>query len=1365
MRAVAAALASLTYAAGTTPAADTLSFKVGDASGYDTTASMAVTVAPALAINDQGSMDLIVGTIGRVNLQINDAQAAGNADQLQVTVSDITGALTALDGSGNPLAGSGSQSVNLSGTPDQINGELATLTEQEPGSASSDTITTKLQDSEGASTSGSLAVITVPLITIATPGAVAAVSSVVAQVKGISVTDSDTGLVTETVVVTDLTGILSMTNSSGDALAGSGGHSMTLTGSLAAVNAELATLTYTAPVGAGTDSISIADSDSAGGSDAASAAISVTVPGALPSSFQLVDTAGNSIARQPLLSSGGMVLAAAATGLDGSVSEQVTSGIATLTAQQWNTAYYLTVVDTAGTSYVLNNFRSTNANLTGAPAGAGQAQTLTVNTAQSGTITLGSGNQNVIINAGLGGSTTSTNNGFVITEGSGTDTLKFNGYAGYLPATNVANMTGATVTAGAGTDTMSFTDAYVSVMAGSGNLTVYGDNYGTKVTGGSGTADIWGGAGWNTFTYHSGDGVMTIEDFQSQDSFVIDKSLQPFMTQSVASNGILLSFDNSPKSGILLKGLTSFSLSAITWSGSAAGNVANSAGQYIGISAPAKVTVSTGVVVPAAGISITDSYASANGLTETVVVDDTSGKLSVTDSSGNTIAGSGGHSITLSGSVTVVDAELATLTYTAPAGAGTDNISLGASDTAGGSSSATIAIPVTALGTQSSAFQITDTTGASLVHQAVLSSGSMVLTSAATGLNGAVSEQSVGGIVTLTAKQWNTVYAIALTDSAGETYVLNNFRTANANLTGGPNTAGKAQTLVVNTAQNGTITLGSGNENLTVNAGLGGSTPSANNVFVITEGSGTDTLKFNGYSGDLPATGLANVTSATVIAGAGAETMTFVDAHESIKAGSGNLTVYGSNYGTNVTAGTGSVDIWGGSYWNTFTYHSGSGMMTVEDFQNEDAFVIDKSLQPFMAQSVVSDGILLSFGNNPKSGILLKGIKSFSQSSITWSGSAASNVANSAGQKIGISVPGTLAASISAVVPVRNVAITDSYASSDGLTETVVLNDSAGKLSMTNSLGAAVAGSGTSSILVTGSMAAVDAELATLTYTASGTAATDSISVAASDTAGGSSIASIAVPVSAVKLSISAPATATASSSVILPVKGVSVTDSYAASNGLTETVVVDDRSGKLSMTNAAGNAVAGSGGNAITLTGSAALVDAELATLTYTAPAKAVTDQISISASDTAGGGNSQSIAVPVTALGTLSAFFTVSDTTNLAIGHQPFLSSGNMVLTSAATGLSGGVSEQAANGTVTLTAQQWNTVYAATVGDTTGSSYVLNDFRTANVNLTGAPAGTGQAQTLTVNTAQNGTITLGSGNQNVTINAGFRRSDDEHE
>jgi hypothetical protein len=90
---------------------------------------------------------------------------------------------------------------------------------------------------------------------------------------GVSVADSAaTGDVT--VVLSDHTGLLNANTASGIAEQGEGTTTLTLTGALAAINADLTTLTYQAAATAGTDALAV--SATAGGSKGASS-VAITV--------------------------------------------------------------------------------------------------------------------------------------------------------------------------------------------------------------------------------------------------------------------------------------------------------------------------------------------------------------------------------------------------------------------------------------------------------------------------------------------------------------------------------------------------------------------------------------------------------------------------------------------------------------------------------------------------------------------------------------------------------------------------------------------------------------------------------------------------------------------------------------------------------------------------------------------------------------------------------------------------------------------------------------------------------------------------------------------------------------------------------
>lgn len=108
-----------------------------------------------------------------------------------------------------------------------------------------------------------------PVTTV--PGSQSAIAGRSLAISGLSVTDSDAVIYgeTTTVVVSDADGSLSATAATGATVSGSR-TTLTLSGTLAGVNAELATLAYLAPAVAGgpvSDTITVATSDGRGGSD------------------------------------------------------------------------------------------------------------------------------------------------------------------------------------------------------------------------------------------------------------------------------------------------------------------------------------------------------------------------------------------------------------------------------------------------------------------------------------------------------------------------------------------------------------------------------------------------------------------------------------------------------------------------------------------------------------------------------------------------------------------------------------------------------------------------------------------------------------------------------------------------------------------------------------------------------------------------------------------------------------------------------------------------------------------------------------------------------------------------------------------
>ncbi|HEX7884269.1 MAG TPA: VCBS domain-containing protein, partial [Afipia sp.] len=97
-----------------------------------------------------------------------------------------------------------------------------------------------------------------PVVTV--PGAQTARTSIATRVTGISVADADANA-SETVTVTTSVGTIAATATGGATVGGSASKTMTISGTLAAVNSTLATLTYTAGASAGSDTIQVVSND------------------------------------------------------------------------------------------------------------------------------------------------------------------------------------------------------------------------------------------------------------------------------------------------------------------------------------------------------------------------------------------------------------------------------------------------------------------------------------------------------------------------------------------------------------------------------------------------------------------------------------------------------------------------------------------------------------------------------------------------------------------------------------------------------------------------------------------------------------------------------------------------------------------------------------------------------------------------------------------------------------------------------------------------------------------------------------------------------------------------------------------------
>jgi hypothetical protein len=202
-----------------------------------------------------------------------------------------------------------------------------------------------------------------------------------------------------------------------------------------------------------------------------------------------------------------------------------------------------------------------------------------------------------------------------------------------------------------------------------------------------------------------------------------------------------------------------------------------------------------------------------------------------------------------------------------------------------------------------------------------------------------------------------------------------------------------------------------------------------------------------------------------------------------------------------------------------------------------------------------------------------------------------------------------------------------------GETITVTLTDTGGALTATASGAATVGGNGTTHLVLTGALADVNAELATVGF--DGTA-NDQVTIVANDGRGGLSAALLPVYVN-LPPAITAPGTASGIFGATIPVQGISVADPYGVAAGDNFTVVLGVAAGTLSLSASAGATVTGSGTASVTLSGTLPAIDSELGTLRYGAGANgaggAANDTLSIAVSDGQGENSSANVAIAVAA------------------------------------------------------------------------------------------------------------------------------------
>lgn len=160
--------------------------------------------------------------------------------------------------------------------------------------------------------------------------------------------------------------------------------------------------------------------------------------------------------------------------------------------------------------------------------------------------------------------------------------------------------------------------------------------------------------------------------------------------------------------------------------------------------------------------------------------------------------------------------------------------------------------------------------------QQVISSGSLNTYSSQFGLNNNVHQWAdAAGVHNMSTDTWGYVTKVSVTDDTGASYAAYNFVEVDARLTGATATVGQATTLDVNSAERGSISLGSDNYDVSFTVANAWGTTAENTVNLIM-GSGDDTLSLTGSNG---------VTDALIHAGSGTDQMSSIDTN--------SVTVYG----------------------------------------------------------------------------------------------------------------------------------------------------------------------------------------------------------------------------------------------------------------------------------------------------------------------------------------------------------------------------------------------------------------------------------------------------------------------------------------
>lgn len=1125
-----AILATMTYTAtSSTTASDTVTLTVNDGGagsnliGGNKTATKTVDIS--LIANDTPRLLVPASqTIADQNAHAVSGFAIedSRATSVTATLTATNGVLDLTSATGVTVSGNGTGTLVISGSTSLVNAALANLTYQTATNLD-DAIVLSVTDSGtaeqlvGGSKTATASVSVdfvndIPSLSVNISSSALAVNTTdPVAISGISFSDSLHDSVVE-VTVAAAHGLLNATASGSVVISGNGSNSMTLSGDLADMNAVLTTLTYTT-VATSTDgdSLTVTVNDQLSGNPrSATATVDIAMTGNTAPVLDTPSPLSVSTTSAVSMGFGSTTIADDATGSSVHAVVSSTSGLLNLTASG------ATVGGNGTTTVTLDGTVSqVNAAL------ATMTYTAGMTTTGADTVTLAVNDNGAAAHL-IGGDKQTTGAVDVNVIANTAPTIALPGDV-TVDATSAHAITGIAIT-----DADIGTAVSVTVGVNHGSL-----SFGTASSGTATATD-------------NGNGTWTVSGNVADVNTVLNSLAY---TTSLTASGVdtlSVSISDDGVSTNLIGG-------SKTASGSFALNVFGNDTPVVqtGIGQTYSDTLSHAI----SGVSIDDS---STGASVHVVVSDSVGTLSMTGGAGSaTITSSnGGKTITLDGSLADVNAALATLTYTA-ATSGDDAISISIDDqntaAVGGAKTGSGSIAVTVIGNDSpvvttgvgQTFTNTAQHAISGVSASDIFSGT-TLTATVSASHGTIHMTANGGGATITDDGTGTVTvsATSMSDINLALSTLAYTTTASSTTT---------DTITVSINDGGSALVGGAKtSSATIAISLtGNDTPS---VTVPADVSVSDNLShvFSGLTLTDGLSGSSLTATISVLHGTLAAT-----------AGAGSATIGGAN-GSSLTISGSVADINAAlATLNYATTLSASGSDTV------------------------------SISVNDGGTALIGGAKTTSRS---FGVTVVENAAAS------ITVPAAQTFYDTDAHAVTGIGFTDSL---HGATMTATVTATSGHLNVTDDRTTNVGGNGSSSMTIEGTLANVNAVLATLTYTAT-TAGSDTITVSVND--GGSAliggaktdqrtIAVTVVPNDTPVLSLPGAQSFVLGQSSTNPVAGLSIADTL---SGTTVSATVSDLTGELRMTASGAANVTRNSATSLTVTGSLADVNASLASLTY---------------------------------------------------------------------------------------------------------------------------------------------------------------------